>query len=190
MIFSNHVTLRMRLKWRQWLQAYRQVRGVSRLLCGEDWPRVRCMVRGWACAVSPSELKWKIGVKSNTVAISALNAACGKGDQMGWGRWGGRPVGFSGAEGSSQPSWVSEAQRSCRGMRRGNANFEIESVALSASGIVQISPESPPFSAGCLHPLRSDAPLAASFGLPSSSSILRSRQSSPNDAVLFCQLIN
>lgn len=75
-------------------------------------------------------------------------------------------------------------------MRRGNANFEIESVALSASGIVQISPESPPFSAGCLHPLRSDAPLAASFGLPSSSSVLRSRQSSLNDAVLFCQLIN
>lgn len=91
MIFSNHVTLRMRLKWRQWLQAYRQVRGVSRLLCGEDWPRVRCMVRGWACAVSPSELKWKIGVKSNTVAISALNAACGKGDQMGWGSVGRAP---------------------------------------------------------------------------------------------------
>lgn len=74
-------------------------------------------------------------------------------------------------------------------MRRGNANFEIETVALSASGIVQISPESPPFSAGRLHPLRSDAPLAASFGLPSSS-VLRSRQSSLNDAVLFCQLIN
>lgn len=73
------------------------------MLCGEDWPRVRCMVRGWACAVSPSELKWKIGVKSNTVAISALNAACGKGDQMGWDGGEGAPSGSQEQKGVHSP---------------------------------------------------------------------------------------